>query len=45
MARQRIVLGRVGEPDEVIGAALFLATDASAYATGGTIALDGGGHR
>jgi NAD(P)-dependent dehydrogenase (short-subunit alcohol dehydrogenase family) len=45
MARQRIVLGRVGEPDEVVGAALFLATDASAYATGGTIALDGGGTR
>jgi NAD(P)-dependent dehydrogenase (short-subunit alcohol dehydrogenase family) len=42
MARQRIALGRVGEPPEVVGAALFLATDASAYCTGATIALDGG---
>jgi NAD(P)-dependent dehydrogenase (short-subunit alcohol dehydrogenase family) len=42
MARQRIALGRVGEPPEVVGAALFLATDASTYCTGATIALDGG---
>jgi NAD(P)-dependent dehydrogenase (short-subunit alcohol dehydrogenase family) len=42
MARQRIALGRVGEPPEVVGAALFLATDASAYCTGATIAVDGG---
>jgi NAD(P)-dependent dehydrogenase (short-subunit alcohol dehydrogenase family) len=41
-ARQRVALGRVGEPPEVIGAALFLATDASAYCTGATITLDGG---
>ncbi len=42
MARQRIALGRIGEPDEIIGAAMFLATDASAYCTGATIRLDGG---
>jgi NAD(P)-dependent dehydrogenase (short-subunit alcohol dehydrogenase family) len=42
MARLRIALGRVGEPPEVVGAALFLATDASTYCTGATIALDGG---
>ena len=42
MARQRIALGRVGEPAEIVGAALFLATDASAYCTGATIRLDGG---
>jgi NAD(P)-dependent dehydrogenase (short-subunit alcohol dehydrogenase family) len=42
MARQRIALGRVGEPPEVVGAALFLATDASIYCTGATIAVDGG---
>jgi NAD(P)-dependent dehydrogenase (short-subunit alcohol dehydrogenase family) len=42
LARQRIALGRVGEPHEVIGAALFLATGASAYCTGATITLDGG---
>jgi NAD(P)-dependent dehydrogenase (short-subunit alcohol dehydrogenase family) len=42
MARQRIALGRVGEPPEVVGAALFLAPDASSYCTGATITLDGG---
>jgi NAD(P)-dependent dehydrogenase (short-subunit alcohol dehydrogenase family) len=42
MARQRVALGRVGEPPEIVGAALFLATEASAYCTGATITLDGG---
>jgi NAD(P)-dependent dehydrogenase (short-subunit alcohol dehydrogenase family) len=42
MARQRVALGRVGEPPDIVGAALFLATDASAYCTGATITLDGG---
>ncbi|MDQ1511049.1 MAG: hypothetical protein QOG50_2893 [Actinomycetota bacterium] len=42
LARQRVALGRVGEPPEIVGAALFLATDASAYCTGATITLDGG---
>ena len=42
MAAERIVLGRVGEPDDIVGAALFLASDASAYCTGATIQLDGG---
>ena len=42
MARQRVALGRVGEPPDIAGAALFLATDASAYCTGATITLDGG---
>jgi NAD(P)-dependent dehydrogenase (short-subunit alcohol dehydrogenase family) len=42
LARQRVALGRVGDPPEVVGAALFLATDASAYCTGATITLDGG---
>ncbi|MGW4364227.1 SDR family NAD(P)-dependent oxidoreductase [Nocardia takedensis] len=35
-------LRRVGEPNEVVGAALFFATDASAFCTGSTLALDGG---
>jgi NAD(P)-dependent dehydrogenase (short-subunit alcohol dehydrogenase family) len=42
LARQRVALGRVGDPPEIVGAAIFLATDASAYCTGATITLDGG---
>lgn len=33
---------RIAEPDEVAGAALFLASPASAFITGQTIAVDGG---
>lgn len=39
----RILLGRFGEPAEVIGTALYLATNASSYLTGQLIMLDGGG--
>lgn len=42
-ARQRVPLGRIGEPEDIAGAALYLASDASAYCTGTTIRLDGGG--
>ncbi len=38
----RIPLGRWGEPDDLAGAAVFLASDASAYITGRTIYVDGG---
>ncbi len=34
---------RLGEPDDLIGTALYLASDASAYITGQTIVVDGGG--
>ena len=35
-------LRRAGEPSEIVGAALFLASDASRYATGSIVKVDGG---
>jgi NAD(P)-dependent dehydrogenase (short-subunit alcohol dehydrogenase family) len=35
-------LGRVGRPEEVAELVLFLASDASAWMTGGTLPIDGG---
>jgi NAD(P)-dependent dehydrogenase (short-subunit alcohol dehydrogenase family) len=39
---QTIPLGRIGEPQEVAGAVVFLASSAGAYVTGTTIYVDGG---
>ena len=37
-----IPLGRVGQPDDIAGAALFLVSDASAWVNGETMVVDGG---
>lgn len=39
---QKIKLGRIGEVEDIMGAALFLACDASALVTGTSILVDGG---
>jgi NAD(P)-dependent dehydrogenase (short-subunit alcohol dehydrogenase family) len=39
---KRIALQRGGQPSEIVGAALYLASDASSYTTGATIRVDGG---
>ena len=40
--KQHTALQRVGQPPEIIGAALFLASDASSYTSGTIIRVDGG---
>ncbi len=41
-ARTSLALGRGGQPNEIVGAALFLASDSGSFTTGTTIRVDGG---
>jgi len=42
MAMSKTPLARVADPEEMAGAAIYLASDASSYVTGQVIAIDGG---
>jgi NAD(P)-dependent dehydrogenase (short-subunit alcohol dehydrogenase family) len=39
---ERIPLGHIATPDEMVGPSLFLLSDAAAYVTGQILAVDGG---
>ena len=41
-AKATMALGRAGNPDEVIGAALYFASDASSFTSGTVMRIDGG---
>jgi NAD(P)-dependent dehydrogenase (short-subunit alcohol dehydrogenase family) len=38
----KVPMGRLGEPEDLIGAVIFLASQASNYMTGQTIYIEGG---
>jgi NAD(P)-dependent dehydrogenase (short-subunit alcohol dehydrogenase family) len=39
---QSLALRRIGEPEEIVGAALYFASDAASFCTGAVLRLDGG---
>ncbi len=43
-ARHSFALQRGGQPDEIVGAALYFASDASSFTTGSLLNIDGGQH-
>ena len=40
--RKRVPIGRIAEPEDVVGTMIYLASDASKYVTGHTVIVDGG---
>ncbi|CAN6608481.1 probable NADP-dependent mannitol dehydrogenase [Trichomonascus vanleenenianus] len=40
--KERTPMGRLGDPDELTGACIYLASEASAFCTGSDIVIDGG---
>jgi NAD(P)-dependent dehydrogenase (short-subunit alcohol dehydrogenase family) len=41
-AKANFALQRGGQPDEIVGAALYFASEASSYTTGAILRVDGG---